>query len=95
MISEAIQESEYSRPDKKYKDGKIDYAPVYFIEIADSALIMSTTVYFDTRIPSEIVKDDIHTSVFEALEENHIEIPYNNMTLRVPDTVKLIEESGA
>ena len=95
VISEAIQESEYSRPDKKYKDGKIDYAPVYFIEIADSALIMSTTVYFDSRIPSEIVKDDIHTRVFEALEENNIEIPYNNMTLRVPDTVKLIEEAGA
>lgn len=81
VIHDAIDGSEYSRPDKKYKDGTVDYAPVYFIDIGNSALIMSATVYFNRRIPSEIVKDDINCRVFEALKANGIEVPYDYMTI--------------
>ena len=81
VIHDAIEQSEYSSPNKKYKDGTIDYAPIYFLDIENSALIMSATVYFDSRIASEIVKDDINTRVFTALRKNNIDIPYDHISV--------------
>ena len=77
VISEAVKSSPYSIPGKKQKDGSIDYGNIYFIELDDSALIMAVTVYYEAGIASERLKDDINTRVFEALEENGIEVPYN------------------
>ena len=77
VIYEAVQESPYSIPGKKQKDGSMDYGDVYFIELADSALIMAVTVYYESSVASERLKDDINTRVFKALAENDIEIPYN------------------
>ena len=53
------------------------YGDIYFIELADSALIMAVTVYYESNVAGERRKDDINTRVFTALEENGIEIPYN------------------
>ena len=76
VISDAVESSPYSLPGKKQKDGSLTYGPVYFIDLADSALIMAVTVYYKPEDPTEIVKDDIYTRVFEALKDAGIEIPY-------------------
>ncbi|MCR5775425.1 MAG: mechanosensitive ion channel family protein [Lachnospiraceae bacterium] len=76
VIAKAIEESEYSVPGKKMKDGRIGYGPVYFIEMTDSALVMAVTVYYRHNDATEIVKDDINNRVFSALKEAGIEVPY-------------------
>ena len=76
VIGEAVIGSPYSEPGKRNKDGEMYYTPVYFLELADSALIMAVTVYYRPSTPTEVVKDDINTRVFKALEEAGIEIPY-------------------
>jgi small-conductance mechanosensitive channel len=77
VIAQAIKDSPYSIPGKLMKDGTMDYAPVYFIDVGASALIMSVTVYFDHGTATEVLKDDVNTAVFEALAANGIEIPYS------------------
>ena len=81
VIGDVIRDSELTIPGMHTEDGSLDYAPVYFIELAESALIMSVTVYFDKGIRTERVRDAINTSVFEALAANGIEIPYNYMNV--------------
>ena len=85
IISEAVESSPYSIPGKKQKDGTMDYGSVYFIDLADSALIMTVTVYYNSEIASEKLKDDINTRVFEALGKNGIEIPYNHTSVIMKD----------
>lgn len=77
VIGQVIKDSPYTIPGKRTADGKVEYTPVYFIELDDSSLVMSVTVYYNHNIPTETVKDDINTTVFETLEANGIEIPYN------------------
>ena len=81
VIGNVVRDSELTIPGMYTEDGSLDYAPVYFIELAESALIMSVTVYFDKDIRTERVRDAINTSVFEALAANGIEIPYNYMNV--------------
>lgn len=81
LILEAIKNSPYTIPGKHLKDGTIDYAPIYFIEVDDSALIMSTTVYYQHGTSTELTKDDVNTSVFEMLKANGIEIPHKYMNV--------------
>ena len=76
VIGRAIRESDYSIPGKPGKAGA-EYGPVYFIQYADSSLVMATTVYFEPTTPTEVVKSDINTRVKRALEESGIEIPYS------------------
>ena len=54
---------------------------VYFLEIAESALIMGATVYYPSNLRTEVVKDEVNTKVFRALKEAGIEIPYNYMSV--------------
>lgn len=75
-IVDAIKDSPYSVPGKRDKKGEKDYGPVYFISIEDSALMMKTTVYYEPESPTEVVKDDIYTRVFDALKEAGVEVPY-------------------
>ena len=84
VIKEAVMSSPYSTPGKKGKDGKMTYAPVYFLELADSALIMAVTVYYKPDTTTEVIKDDINSRVFMALEKAGIEIPYayTNVVMR-------------
>ena len=77
VIAEAVESSPYSMPGKRQKDGSLTYGPVYFISILDSSLEMAVTVYYKPTDPTEVVKDDINTRVFEALAEAGIDIPYN------------------
>ena len=77
VIYDAVKESPYSIPGKRRKDGAMGYGDIYFIELADSALIMAVTVYYESNVAGERLKDDINTRVFTALEGNGIEIPYN------------------
>ena len=76
VIRQAVIDSPYTIPGKRMKNGSMDYAPVYFIDLADSALVMSVLVYYADGTPTETMKDDVNTAVFEALEANGIEIPY-------------------
>ncbi|MDO4865205.1 MAG: mechanosensitive ion channel family protein [Clostridia bacterium] len=76
VIGHAVEESPYSIPGKPGKDGA-GYGPVYFIQYADSSLVMATTVYYEPTTPTEVVKSDINTRVKQALDDNGIEIPYN------------------
>ncbi len=81
VIHNAIEELPSTYAGRRKKDGSMDYGQVYFLELADSALIMTVTIYYESSIPTEIVKDMVNTKVFEALKENGIEIPYNHMTI--------------
>ena len=76
-IFEAVKASPYSFPGKRSKSGEMIYAPVYFIALSDSALNMKVTVYYESSTPTEVLKDDINTRVFEALGNAGITIPYS------------------
>lgn len=80
VIFNAIKESKLTVP-RPNSSGKSDYSPVYFLEFADSALIMTVTVYYTKMYPTEVVKNEINTKVREALINNGIEIPYNYVTV--------------
>lgn len=80
LVFDAVEGSPLSVPEKK-TDGSEDYRPVYFIALADSALMLSVTVYYEPGTPTEALKDDINTRVRAALLENNIEIPYNYVTV--------------
>lgn len=77
VIRKAVESSPYSIAGKPAKNGGYEYGPVYFINYADSSLVMATTVYFEPKTPSEVVKSDINTRVNVALKQADIEIPYN------------------
>ncbi len=81
VISDAVKSCPYTIPGKRQKDGSMDYGTVYFIDIEDSALVMAVTAYYAASVASEKLKDDINTRVFEALENNGIEIPYVHTTV--------------
>ncbi len=81
VIAKAIEESPHSVPVKTLADGTQAYSPVYFLQFADSALIMAVTVYYEKTSKTEIVKDDINSRVRRALNEAGIEIPYNYVTV--------------
>ena len=81
VIFGAVKSSEYSKPYKVGENGEEIYKPVYFFSLSDSALIMSVTVYYGKDTPTEVVKNDINTSVKKALNEAGIEIPYKHVTL--------------
>ena len=81
IIFETVKKSEYSKPFTIGEKGEEVYKPVYFLSLADSALVMSVTVYYDKSTATEVVKDDINTSVRTALQQAQIEIPYNYITV--------------
>lgn len=77
IIEGVVKDSPLTIPGKQLPDGSMDYAKAYFIDLTDSALVMSITVYYDQKEATEKVKDAINTGVFEALGKNGIEIPYS------------------
>ncbi len=56
---------------------------VYFLNMLESSLEMGATVRFPSNIKSEVLKDEINTSVFKALRENGIEIPYDHVDVKM------------
>ncbi len=83
VIFDAIEESPYSFPGKRAKNGEMIYGPVYFIAINDSSLAMKVTVYYKPETPTEVLKDDINTRVFEALGAAGIKIPYPHTSVDI------------
>ncbi len=81
VISQVIQDSPLTIPGKQTADGSMAYAPVYFIELTDSALVMSVTVYFNQGTSTESVKDSLNTTIFQSLVANGIEIPYDYLNV--------------
>ncbi len=81
VIAKEIEDSPFTKPKLEEEDGTVKYAPVLFLEFAESALIMGVTVYYDGSSPTEIVKNEINTRVREALIANNIEIPYPHITV--------------
>ena len=80
VVFDAVEESPYTVPEKK-PDGSQTYRPVYFIAFADSALILSVTVYYEATTLTEVLKNDVNTRVRAALRKHNIEIPYNYVTV--------------
>ena len=76
IIRRTVEESPLTIPGRPGASGG-EYGPVYFIQYADSSLVMATTVYFEPTTATEAVKSDINTRVKAALEAAGIEIPYN------------------
>ena len=76
-IAAAVESSEYSKPIKRTHGEKVGYTPPYFLQFADSALILAVTVYYDKGVRTELVIDDVNVRVREALIAAGVEIPYN------------------
>ncbi len=75
VVREAIISSPLSIPGKE-KDGKTDYAPVYFMAYEVTGFRVATTVYFPANVATEELISDINLRVNKALAENGIEVPY-------------------
>lgn len=75
VIRETIIASPVTIPGKVTENGS-EYADVYFMAYEQSSLRLSTTVYFESTTPSEVLISDVNCRVNLALHENGIEIPY-------------------
>ena len=60
---------------------KQDSGPVYFLEFAESALILDTTIWIDRNTSSYMAVTDVNIRVNEAFKKNGIEIPYNYLNV--------------
>lgn len=83
VIDDTVRKSKYTSPGLP-EDGNTVYAPAYFVRFASSALVLTVLVYFEKKYPPEKVIDEINTSVFTALRENGIEIPYEYINVLSP-----------
>ncbi len=92
VIAGAVRSSKFSVPGKKGGSGP-EYGPVYFIQYADSSLVLATTVYYEPETPTEVVKSDINSRVKLALEENGIEIPYQYINIVVNEAGRVRNRS--
>jgi len=76
VIGAAVEQSPLTVPGRPGEGGNV-YGPVYFIQYADSSLVLATTVYYPPNFTTESVKSDVNIRVKRALDENGIEIPFN------------------
>ena len=81
IMESVIRNCSLCLPEMTDTKGKKCYAPVCFLELTDSALILATTVYYDHTTPTEKVKDAVNTGILEAFAKNDIEIPYNYLNV--------------
>ena len=66
-----------------YSENNPNSRSVYFLELAQSALILGATIYYSHDLRTEVVKDEINTCVYMALRKAGIEIPYSYMNVIV------------
>jgi len=85
LIKKAVLDSTFTIPAHPGGTG-IDYSPVYFIEYADSSLVLATTVYYLPEVITGEVRSDINLRINRAFKENGIEIPYNYMNVVMRDS---------
>ena len=83
IIRKTICDCPLTINEDKYDEKVPNSRCVYFLSLEDSALIMGATVRFPSYVRSEVIKDEINTSVFKALKVNGIEIPYNKMDVTI------------
>lgn len=83
VIRKTICENALTLNEDKYDESDPNSRTVYFLDLADSSIIIGATVYYSHDYRTEVVKDEINTRVFKALAENGIEIPYNYVNLVV------------
>ena len=81
-VKKAVVYSEYTIPAWQ---GKPQYGPVYFISYADSSLVLSTTVYYQPTVATDVVISDINTRVHDIFMEEGIEIPYSYVNVVMKD----------
>jgi small-conductance mechanosensitive channel len=86
VIQKAIADCPLTTAGFTDDQGLPSYGRVYFVKFDSSALILQTTVIYESRVPSERLIDAVNCSVREALINNGIEIPY--------DYVNVINESA-
>ncbi|WP_024865008.1 mechanosensitive ion channel family protein [Butyrivibrio sp. FCS014] len=81
VIQQAIVSSSYTLPAVS-KNGEHRYSDVLFLEMADSALLFKTCIYYQANGATALeVRDDVTSKVWDALAENGIEIPYNYLNV--------------
>ena len=87
VIKDAIISSPFSIPGIEAENG-YEYADIYFTAYEESSLRMTTTVYFESAVRSEVLISDINCRVNQALRDNAIEIPYQyiNVVQKQKDT---------
>ena len=87
VIRQTICNCPMTLNEDKYDEEDPGSRSVYFLGLKDSSLTMAATVYYPFKYRTEVVMDEIYTSVFKALKENGIEVPYNylNVTLKEGD----------
>ncbi len=95
VIRRAVEDSPYTVAGKPVGEG-YEYGPVYFIEYAASSLVMATTVYYEPKNPTEVVKSDINCRVRRALNKSGIEIPYDyvNVVMNTGDAAQPRDADG-
>ena len=88
VIRKTICDCPLTLNEDKYDESVPNSRSVYFLSLEDSSLIMGATVRFPSHFRSEVVKDEINTSVFKALKEAGIEIPYNKLDVYLSNVEK-------
>ncbi|WP_022777625.1 mechanosensitive ion channel family protein [Butyrivibrio sp. AE3009] len=85
IIRKTICDCPLTINEDKYDEKVPNSRCVYFLSLEDSALIMGATVRFPSYVRSEVIKDEINTSVFKALKDGGIEIPYNKIDVNIQE----------
>ncbi|MDC7294913.1 mechanosensitive ion channel family protein [Butyrivibrio sp. DSM 10294] len=85
IIRKTICDCPLTINEDKYDEKVPNSRCVYFLSLEDSALIMGATVRFPSYVRSEVIKDEINTSVFKALKDGCIEIPYNKIDVNIQE----------
>ena len=85
IIRKTICDCPLTINEDKYDEKVPNSRCVYFLSLEDSALIMGATVRFPSYVRSEVIKDEINTSVFKALKDGGIEVPYNKIDVNIQE----------
>ena len=60
-----------------YDENNPNSRSVYFLEMTDSAIVLGATIYYSMDLRTEVVRDEVNTRVFAALQDAGIEVPYD------------------
>ncbi|MBR6391074.1 MAG: mechanosensitive ion channel family protein [Lachnospiraceae bacterium] len=85
ILHQAVVDSVYAVPAHPEGSG-IEYSPAYFMEYAESSLVIGTTVYYEPGTGLGDLKNDINLRIYHAFAEAGIEIPYNYMNVVMHST---------
>jgi len=76
LVDKAVKDCPYTISKAEDGDESERYSGVYFMNFADSSLVVRVLAYFEKTTRPEIVIDDINCRVNDAFRENGVEIPY-------------------